>query len=85
MNAPFSPEDVPGLDGPDYVALVIEWDDGADTPVSAGAPERSSQSEASMRPQSFPSSLVREIATIVGALSAIALATWGLRRLRTVS
>src|SRR5215212_7174477 len=28
---PFLDEESPGLDGPDYVALVIEWDDLADS------------------------------------------------------
>ncbi len=80
MNPSFlPPEEVPGLEGPDYVALVIEWgdDDGAATTVSAGAPDRSSQSSSSMK--------MRKIATIVGALGAIALATWGLRRLQAAS
>lgn len=78
MNSSFSPEDVPGLEGPDYVALVIEWgdDEEAVTSVSARALDSSAPSAMMMK---------RKIATVVGALSAIALATWGLRRLRAVS
>jgi hypothetical protein len=77
MNPSYSPEDVPGLEGPDYVALVIEWgdDEEAVTTVSARA----------LDPGSPSSVMKRKIATLVGALSAIALATWGLRRLRAVS
>lgn len=80
MNPSYVSEEVPGLEGtgeaPDYIALVIEWggvsDDDAVTTVSARAPDRGSM-------------VTRKIATLVGALSAIALATWGLRRLRAVS
>jgi len=74
MNPSFASEEVPGLEGPgpDYVALVIEWGDDSATGVSAQAPDHSSAS-------------VRRIATVVSALGAIALAAWGLRRLRGVS
>ena len=74
MNPSFSPEEIPGLEGPDYVALVIEWDDDDATAVRAQAPAPSAIA---------PSA--RKIATIVSALGAIALATWGIRRLRAVS
>lgn len=74
MNPSFSPDEVPGLEGPDYVALVIEWaDNGEPTTVSASAP------------QAGPSSqrvLARKIATVLGALGAVVLAAWGIRRLR---
>jgi hypothetical protein len=67
-------EDVPGLDGPDYVALVIEWnDDDVATLVTA-------------EPVAEPArraSTVRTIAMVVGALGALVFAAWGLRRLRT--
>ena len=71
MNSPSMHEDDPGLEGPDYVTLVIEWDEGVDaaTFVSAEEPDRAP-------------STGRTLATVVGALAAIALATWGMRRLR---
>jgi hypothetical protein len=72
MNSPYAHQDVPGLEGPDYVTLVIEWDENSDaaTLVSATEPSRAS-------------SVGRTIATVVGALAAIAFATWGIRHLRT--
>jgi hypothetical protein len=72
MNSPYMHEEAPGLEGPDYVTLVIEWDQGSDAPtlVSTMEPSR-------------PSSVGRTIATLVGALAAIAFATWGMRHLRT--
>jgi hypothetical protein len=71
MNSPYAREDAPGLEGPDYVTLVIEWNEDSDaaTLVSATEPSR-------------PSSMRRTIATVVGALAAIAFATWGIRHLR---
>jgi hypothetical protein len=70
MNSSEMPEESPGLEGPDYVALVIEWDDAdAATQVKARAPARTP--------------MIRKIATVTGALIAIVVATWGLRRLRT--
>ena len=71
-------EDARGLEGSDYLALLIEWgdDEEAVTTVSASAPGRSAS-------RSMVST--HKIATIVGALGAIALAAWGLRRLRAVS
>jgi hypothetical protein len=72
MNSPTMYDD-PGLDGPDYVTLVIEWNDDAGGVVtfeSAEEPVRSS-------------SKGRTLATVLGALAAIAFATWGIRHLRT--
>jgi hypothetical protein len=76
MN-PISAYEDPGLDGPDYVALVIEWDDDEDevTAVSS-SPRRTAPLSTVMR---------HPIATAVGALAALAFATWGLRRLQTAS
>jgi hypothetical protein len=63
--------DIPGLDGPDYVTLVIEWDDEEEvTAVSAIAPEP-------------PAPANRTLVAVVGALAALVLASWGLRLLRT--
>jgi len=72
MNSPTLHEDDPVLEGPDYVTLGIEWNDHAHaaTFASAEEPVRSS-------------STGRTLATVLGALAAIALATWGIRRLRT--
>jgi len=76
MNARTFDND-PGLDGPagpagpagsDYSALVIEWeDDEAVTAVIHTAP------------RAAPAT--RTLATVVGALAALAFATWGIRRL----
>ncbi|HEU4732924.1 MAG TPA: hypothetical protein VFT22_33750 [Kofleriaceae bacterium] len=75
MNPSFSADEVLGLEGPDYVALVIEWDDnGEPTTVSASAPQAS--------PGSSQRLLARKIATVLGAVGAVALAVWGIRRLR---
>lgn len=71
----FSDED-PGLDGPDYVTLVIEWNDKDDDEVTAVSAE--------VPAIAAPPRLARKIATVIGALVALALATWGLRRLRAV-
>jgi hypothetical protein len=64
-------EEDPGLDGPDYVALVIEWDEDEDEATIVRE----------LRPVSPVSSFTRTIVGVVGALLALGLATWGLRRL----
>lgn len=71
MNSPTVHEYDPSLEGPDYVTLVIEWNDGAGAATFARAeePVRSS-------------SKARTLATVLGALAAIAFATWGIRHLR---
>jgi hypothetical protein len=71
MSSPDVREETPGLDGPDYVALVIEWDDEADEATLVRSKE----------PSRVPSG--RMIAAMAGALLAIGVATWGLHRLRT--
>lgn len=68
---PWIPEENPALAGPDYVALVIEWDDDAQTQVSA-APTATR----------FPRALFQVAGTVLGALGAIALGAWGIHRLR---
>jgi hypothetical protein len=68
--APLAGPDHVALDGPDYVTLVIEWDDAdAQTLVSQRAATRAPQWN-------------RTLATALGALGAIALTTLGLRLLR---
>jgi len=62
-----------GLEGPDYVALVIEWNDEEDN-------------SAALITSSEPAHLrgtIRTIAAVVGALGALILAAWGIRRLRS--
>jgi hypothetical protein len=74
MQPSYPSEQVPGLEGPDYVALVIEWndeDDGSDTLVTRSGP-------------TYPHRTIRTIAAVVGALGALILAAWGIRRLRSV-
>jgi len=69
MNA-FSFDEDPGIDGPDYVALVIEWED---------------EDEVTAVINTTPSPIAtsaRTLATAVGALAALAFATWGIHRLR---
>lgn len=68
MNA-FSFDEDPGIDGPDYLALVIEWDEDEVTAVINTMPSPIAAS-------------TRTLAAAVGALVAIAFATWGIHRLR---
>ena len=63
----------PGLEGPDYVALVIEWNDEEDDSAALV------NSPASTHPRGT----IRTIAAVVGALGALILAAWGIRRLRS--
>jgi hypothetical protein len=71
MNSPTVYDDDPGLEGPDYVTLVIEWNDATDAATFASAEEP-------VRPSSYG----RTLATLLGAVAAIAFATWGIRHLR---
>jgi hypothetical protein len=71
MNSPTMHEDDPGLEGPDYVMLVIEWDEDADTGTFASVEEP-------VRPPSNG----RTLATVLAAMAAIAFAMWGIRHLR---
>jgi hypothetical protein len=73
MQPSYPSEQVPGLEGPDYVALVIEWNDEDEDSDALG-----SRSE-----PSYPRGTVRTIAAVVGALGALLLAAWGIRRLRS--
>jgi hypothetical protein len=70
MSSPDMREESPGLEGPDYVALVIEWEDDADAATIVRPRE----------PGRVP--IGRRLAAIAGALAALGFATWGLRRLR---
>jgi hypothetical protein len=73
MQPSFSSEQAPGLEGPDYVALVIEWNDEDEDADALG-----SRSEST-----YPRGTIRTIAAVVGALGALVLAAWGIRRLRS--
>ena len=62
----------PGIDGPDYLALIIEWDDkDADTLVGSEPPASTRRT-----------STIRTIAAVVGALGAVVLAAWAIHRVR---
>lgn len=71
MQPSYPSEQVPGLEGPDYVALVIEWNDEDD------------EDTAQIPGRAYPRSTIRTIAAVVGALGALILAAWGIRRLRS--
>lgn len=73
MQPSYPTEADPGLDGPDYVALVIEWNDEEDDSSSLVTSPASAHSPGA----------IRTIAAVVGALGALLLAAWGIRRLRS--
>jgi hypothetical protein len=73
MQASLPIQDVPGLEGPDYVSLVIEWNDDDDAATLVGAEDGAEPNRAST---------TRTIVAVLGALGALFLAAWGLRRLR---
>jgi len=65
-------DDDPGLDGPDYLALVIEWDqiaDAIDDEISRASP-----------PQLVDHPF-RMVVAAAGALAALGFAVWGIRRI----
>ncbi|MBL9014992.1 MAG: hypothetical protein JNL83_12490 [Myxococcales bacterium] len=70
-RAPWIPEEPPALEGPDYVALVIEWED-PDTQVTSTPGELK-----------LPKALLQVAGTVAGAVGAIALAAWGIHKLRS--
>lgn len=73
MQPSYPSEQVPGLEGPDYVALVIEWNDEEDDAsalVTHAEPV-------------YRRGTIRTIAAVVGALGALIFAAWGIRRLRS--
>jgi hypothetical protein len=67
----------PGLDGPDYVALVIEWDELADDLEQKFRFEPSS-----LIAEAQPAGLPRTVKIAAGAIGAIALAWVIVRRIR---
>ena len=64
-----------GLEGSEYLSLVIEWNDDDETLITD---ELLAELESDVEP---PRSH-RTIATVLGALAALGLAVWGIRRLR---
>lgn len=66
-------QDIPGLEGPDYVALVIEWNEADDAATLVGSEPAEPEHRAGK---------TRTILAVLGALGALVLAAWGLRRLR---
>ena len=71
---PWFPEENPSLDGPDYVALVIEWEDpDAEVTQEVKAP----------RALQVPKALLQVAGTVAGAVGAIALTAWGIYKLRS--
>jgi hypothetical protein len=71
---PWIPEENPAIEGPDYVALVIEWED-PDTQVT--------QEVASPRALKLPKALLQVAGTVAGAVGALALTAWGIHKLRS--
>lgn len=83
----------PAIDGPDYVALVIEWDDDEDVTFVGqdgkldgtsdgtfdGTFDNGPDAPADFEPRRTPA-LARTIATVVGALGVLALVSWGWHR-----
>jgi hypothetical protein len=70
-------DDNPSVDGPDYVALVIEWDELADDL------ERQLRNEpSSLVAEAKPASSSRTVKIVAGAIGAIALAWAVIHRLR---
>jgi hypothetical protein len=78
MQPSLPSEDLPGLDGPDYLALVIEWNDDDDDDDVTTLVTREITPEPASR-----ISTIRTIAAVVGALGALLFAAWGIRRLRS--
>jgi hypothetical protein len=73
MQPSFPSEQALGLEGPDYVALVIEWNDEEDDSAAL----------ITHAEPAYPRGTIRTIAAVVGALGALILAAWGIRRLRS--
>lgn len=72
----------PAADGPDYVALVIEWDNDEDVTFvaqSARFADNGPDAPSDIMPHRAPA-IARTIATVVGALGVLALVGWGWHR-----
>jgi hypothetical protein len=77
MNPSHPIADAPGIEGPDYVALVIEWGDLEDVSELGDIDDAVTLVNTASRSRERP----RMIVTVVGALGVLALAMWGLHRL----
>ena len=71
---PWIPEENPAIEGPDYVALVIEWEDPDSQVTQVTSPSRKLH---------VPKALLQVAGTVAGAVGAIALTAWGLHKLRS--
>jgi hypothetical protein len=67
--------DIPGLEGSEYLSLVIEWNEDNETLVT-------DELVAELEPETAPVSSHRALAAVLGALAALGLAIWGVHRLR---
>jgi len=86
------PEESTLTSGPEYVALMVEWDEPMDLPIDETIAEAADEpvveeiAEAQVTRKTLATRLdqlpVRTIAAAVGALGAIGLAAWGIHRLR---
>ncbi len=72
QSTPWIPEENPSLNGPDYVALVIEWNEVAED----------DDTQITQRLHRAPVALLQVAGATLGAVGAIALAAWGIHRLR---
>ena len=77
----------PAIDGPDYVALVIEWDDDEDVTFVSQAdkfadngPDAPAGAREGFALDRTPA-IARTLGLVVGALGVLALASWGWHRL----
>lgn len=76
---PWLLDDEPAVeDGPDYVALVIEWDNIADELEG----QTTSPTEASPAATTPVRAHRGKLASIAGVVGALALVAWGIHRLR---
>ncbi len=66
------PDPSPQEAGPDYVALVIEWEDPLDQQVT----------QVAEKPPVVAENPLRKLVVAFGALSALFAARWGIRKLR---
>ncbi len=85
QNPRNQPDEDPRLDGPDYVALVIEWDEIADDledQVTQRIPTPGSFLPAGASAMRTPVPSFAPIGKVLGALGVLVLARWGVRRLR---
>lgn len=82
MNPSEPMQENPAVNGPDYVALVIEWDDDEDVTFVGQADKFADNGPGApddVAPRRAPAN-ARTIATVVGALGVIAFVAWGWHR-----